>query len=61
MTIDDVVVTVTVGLLAVTGIPARSPGSWCRTTLRAAAWIGAALVGLVLGLVISSRGSPTRR
>jgi uncharacterized YccA/Bax inhibitor family protein len=52
MTIDDVVVR-TVGLLAMTALSAA--GAWVLIPDRysVAAWIGAAVVGLILGLVIS--------
>ena len=52
MTIDDVVVR-TVGLLALTGLSAAFAWALVPDALLAPAWIGAALVGLVLGLIIS--------
>ncbi|HEY7272987.1 MAG TPA: Bax inhibitor-1/YccA family protein [Actinoplanes sp.] len=52
MTIDDVVVK-TVVLLGITGISAIAAWNLIPDTLLGAAWIGAAIVGLVLGLVIS--------
>jgi uncharacterized YccA/Bax inhibitor family protein len=52
MTIDDVVVK-TVTLLGVTGISAIAAWNLIPDALLGAAWIGAALVGLVLGLIIS--------
>ncbi|MEU4421904.1 Bax inhibitor-1/YccA family protein [Actinoplanes sp. NPDC024001] len=52
MTIDDVVVK-TVTLLGITGISAVAAWNLIPDALTSAAWIGAALVGLVLGLVIS--------
>ncbi|WP_433828469.1 Bax inhibitor-1/YccA family protein [Actinoplanes sp. CA-015351] len=52
MTIDDVVVK-TVTLLGLTGISAVVAWNVIPASATGAAWIGAALVGLVLGLVIS--------
>ncbi|MBG0563196.1 Bax inhibitor-1/YccA family protein [Actinoplanes aureus] len=52
MTIDDVVVK-TVTLLGITGISAVAAWNLIPDALTGAAWIGAALTGLVLGLVIS--------
>jgi uncharacterized YccA/Bax inhibitor family protein len=52
MTIDDVVVK-TVVLLGITGISAIAAWTLIPDTLLGAAWIGAAIVGLVLGLIIS--------
>ncbi len=52
MTVDDVVVK-TVTLLAITGISAVAAWIMVPDALTGAAWIGAAVVGLVLGLVIS--------
>jgi uncharacterized YccA/Bax inhibitor family protein len=52
MTIDDVVVK-TVALLAITGGSAAAAWAFVPDALVGAAWIGAAVVGLVLGLVIS--------
>jgi uncharacterized YccA/Bax inhibitor family protein len=52
MTIDDVVMK-TVALLAIVGISAAAAWIVVPDVLLGAAWIGAALVGLVLGLVIS--------
>ncbi|MEV0896242.1 Bax inhibitor-1/YccA family protein [Actinoplanes sp. NPDC049802] len=52
MTIDDVVVK-TVMLLGLTGISAIAAWNLIPDALIGPAWIGAALVGLVLGLVIS--------
>jgi uncharacterized YccA/Bax inhibitor family protein len=52
MTIDDVVVK-TVVLLGITGISAILAWTLVPDALTGAAWIGAAIVGLVLGLVIS--------
>ncbi|GIF06517.1 Bax inhibitor-1/YccA family protein [Actinoplanes siamensis] len=52
MTIDDVVVK-TVTLLGITGISAVAAWNLIPVDLTVAAWIGAAMVGLVLGLVIS--------
>ena len=52
MTIDDVVVK-TVVLLAITGASAAGAWALIPDALAGAAWIGAAIVGLVLGLVIS--------
>jgi uncharacterized YccA/Bax inhibitor family protein len=52
MTIDDVVVR-TVGLLGLTGISAAASWVAIPDELTMAAWIGAAMIGLVLGLVIS--------
>jgi len=52
MTIDDVVVK-TVALLAIVGVAAAVAWNVVPDSLLFAAWIGAAMVGLVLGLVIS--------
>ena len=52
MSIDDVVVK-TVTLLGITGASAAAAWVLVPDALLGAAWIGAALVGLVLGLVIS--------
>jgi uncharacterized YccA/Bax inhibitor family protein len=52
MTIDDVVVK-TVTLLGLTGLSAAAAWVLVPDALTGAAWIGAALIGLVLGLVIS--------
>ena len=52
MSIDDVVVK-TVTLLGLTGIAAIAAWALVPDAYTGAAWIGAALVGLVLGLVIS--------
>ncbi|GGL07045.1 Bax inhibitor-1/YccA family protein [Mangrovihabitans endophyticus] len=52
MTIDDVVVK-TVTLLGVTGVSAVAAWNLIPDALLSAAWIGAAVVGLVLGLIIS--------
>ena len=52
MTIDDVVVK-TVMLLGITGVSAVAAWTIIPASLTGAAWIGAALVGLVLGLIIS--------
>ena len=52
MTMDDVVVR-TVGLLAVLGIAAAAAWKVVPDSLLVPVWIGAAMVGLVLGLVIS--------
>ncbi|SDT70518.1 Bax inhibitor-1/YccA family protein [Actinoplanes derwentensis] len=52
MTIDDVVVK-TVTLLGITGISAVAAWNLIPNTLIGPAWIGAALIGLVLGMVIS--------
>ncbi|GLY01094.1 MULTISPECIES: Bax inhibitor-1/YccA family protein [Actinoplanes] len=52
MTIDDVVVK-TVTLLGITGISAVVAWNVIPTALTGAAWMGAALIGLVLGMVIS--------
>jgi uncharacterized YccA/Bax inhibitor family protein len=52
MTIDDVVVK-TVTLLGITGISAIAAWNLIPDSLMGVAWIGAAVVGLVLGLVIS--------
>jgi uncharacterized YccA/Bax inhibitor family protein len=52
MTVDDVVVK-TVLLLGVTGISAVAAWNLIPNALAGAAWIGAAVVGLVLGLIIS--------
>ena len=52
MTIDDVVVR-TVGLLALTGISGALAWVAVPDSVAPAAWIGAAIVGLIVGLVIS--------
>jgi uncharacterized YccA/Bax inhibitor family protein len=52
MTMDDVVVK-TVTLLGITGISAVAAWNLIPDSLLGAAWIGAAVVGLVLGLIIS--------
>ena len=52
MTMDDVVVK-TVTLLGITGISAVLAWNVIPDALLGAAWIGAAVVGLVLGLIIS--------
>lgn len=52
MTIDDVVVK-TVTLLGITGISAIAAWNLVPDAYSGAAWIGAAMVGLVLGLIIS--------
>ena len=52
MTIDDVVVR-TVGLLALTGISGALAWVIVPDSVAPAAWIGAAIVGLIVGLVIS--------
>ncbi|WP_436523720.1 Bax inhibitor-1/YccA family protein [Actinoplanes sp. HUAS TT8] len=52
MTVDDVVVK-TVTLLGITGISAIAAWNLIPFELTLSAWIGAAVVGLVLGLVIS--------
>jgi uncharacterized YccA/Bax inhibitor family protein len=52
MTVDDVVVK-TVTLLGITGVSAIAAWNLIPFNLTVAAWIGAAMVGLVLGLVIS--------
>jgi len=52
MTIDDVVVK-TVSLLGITGISAIAAWNLIPDKYSGAAWIGAAVVGLVLGLIIS--------
>jgi uncharacterized YccA/Bax inhibitor family protein len=52
MTIDDVVVK-TVILLGITGISAVAAWNLVPDSLMGAAWIGAAVVGLVLGFIIS--------
>jgi uncharacterized YccA/Bax inhibitor family protein len=52
MTIDDVVVK-TVILLGITGLSAVAAWNLIPDALLGAAWIGAAVVGLVLGLIIS--------
>jgi len=52
MTIDDVVVK-TVLLLGITGISAVAAWNLVPDALLGAAWIGAAIVGLVIGLIIS--------
>ncbi len=52
MTIDDVVVK-TVTLLGITGVSAVLAWNIIPDSVMGAAWIGAAVVGLVLGLIIS--------
>jgi uncharacterized YccA/Bax inhibitor family protein len=52
MTIDDVVVK-TVTLLGITGISAVAAWNLVPDRFMSVAWIGAAMVGLVLGLIIS--------
>jgi uncharacterized YccA/Bax inhibitor family protein len=52
MTVDDVVVK-TVTLLGITGVSAVAAWNLIPNSLLGPAWIGAAIVGLVLGLVIS--------
>jgi len=52
MTLDDVVVK-TVTLLGITGVSAVAAWNLIPDSLMSAAWIGAAVVGLVLGLIIS--------
>jgi uncharacterized YccA/Bax inhibitor family protein len=52
MTIDDVVVK-TVTLLGITGLSAVAAWVFIPNSLLGAAWIGAAIVGLVLGMIIS--------
>jgi uncharacterized YccA/Bax inhibitor family protein len=52
MTIDDVVVR-TVALLAITGVSGALAWTMIPDRLALPVWIGAALIGLVLGLVIS--------
>ena len=52
MTIDDVVVK-TVMLLGITGVSAVAAWNLVPDALLGPAWIGAAIVGLVLGLIIS--------
>jgi uncharacterized YccA/Bax inhibitor family protein len=52
MTVDDVVVK-TITLLAIVGASAAAAWVLVPDALLAPAWIGAALVGLVLGLIIS--------
>jgi uncharacterized YccA/Bax inhibitor family protein len=52
MTVDDVVVK-TVILLGITGLSAVAAWILVPNALLGAAWIGAAVVGLVLGLIIS--------
>lgn len=52
MTIDDVVVK-TVMLLGITGVSAVAAWNLVPDSLLGAAWIGAAVVGLVLGFIIS--------
>lgn len=52
MTLDDVVVK-TVALLAITGTAAAAAWVLVPDALIGAAWLGAALIGLVLGLVIN--------
>jgi uncharacterized YccA/Bax inhibitor family protein len=52
MTIDDVVVK-TVMLLGITGLSAVAAWNLIPDALLGPAWIGAAIVGLVLGLIIS--------
>jgi uncharacterized YccA/Bax inhibitor family protein len=52
MTVDDVVVK-TIILLGITGVSAVAAWTLVPNALLGAAWIGAAVVGLVLGLIIS--------
>ncbi len=52
MTVDDVVVK-TVTLLGITGVSAAAAWALVPDALLGPAWIGAAVVGLVLGLIIS--------
>jgi len=52
MTIDDVVVK-TVTLLGITGVSAVAAWNLIPDSMLGAAWIGAAMLGLVLGLIIS--------
>ncbi|GAB2598937.1 hypothetical protein Aab01nite_75130 [Paractinoplanes abujensis] len=52
MTVDDVVVK-TVTLLGITGVSAVVAWNVIPESMTGAAWIGAAIIGLVLGLVIS--------
>ena len=52
MTVDDVVVK-TVTLLGITGISAIAAWNLIPNSMAGAAWIGAAVIGLVLGFVIS--------
>src|SRR5258705_68631 len=52
MTVDDVVVR-TVGLLALTGISAALAWTLVPVEYTVGTWIGAAMIGLVIGLVIS--------
>ena len=52
MTVDDVVVK-TVTLLGITGVSAVAAWNLIPDSLLGTAWIGAAVVGLVLGLIIS--------
>jgi uncharacterized YccA/Bax inhibitor family protein len=52
MTVDDVVVR-TVGLLALTGLSGALAWAIVPDNLLYAAWIGAAMVGLVIGLIIT--------
>jgi uncharacterized YccA/Bax inhibitor family protein len=52
MTIDDVVVK-TVTLLGITGVAAIAAWNLIPDAYAGAAWIGAALIGLVVGLIIS--------
>ncbi|WBB56536.1 Bax inhibitor-1/YccA family protein [Verrucosispora sp. WMMD573] len=52
MSIDDVVVK-TVTLLAIVGVAAAAAWALVPDALLGVAWIGAAIVGLVLGLIIS--------
>ncbi|GID96092.1 Bax inhibitor-1/YccA family protein [Amorphoplanes digitatis] len=52
MTVDDVVVK-TVMLLGITGVSAVAAWNLVPDSLLGPAWIGAAMVGLVLGLIIS--------
>ena len=52
MTVDDVVVK-TVTLLGILGITAAAAWMLVPDALLGVAWIGAAVVGLVLGLIIS--------
>src|SRR5262245_23597208 len=52
MTVDDVVVRTT-GLLALTGLSGGLAWALVPDNLLFAAWIGAAMVGLVIGLIIT--------
>jgi uncharacterized YccA/Bax inhibitor family protein len=52
MTVDDVVVK-TVALLGITGVSATAAWTLIPDSVATATWIGAAMVGLALGLIIS--------